>query len=356
MSRPRAIHQLSVSGARGDAIGNELLQIRDALRQSGYGSEIFVELIHPSMATEVRPYREYLEESDRDNVVLLHYSIGSATARLARTLDDRVVLVYHNITPAEWFAPYDLKLARHCWAGRQELAAMAPYCDLALGDSEYNRLELEELGFSPTGVLPLIMDLSQLDEPPDPLVLERFDDGRTNLLFVGRVVPNKRIEDLLRAFAYYRRWIDHRARFIVVGEYEGFRAYYHALQHMVADLGLDEVHFTGHIPQAELNAHYRCADAFLCASEHEGFCVPIFEAIHFDLPVLAYRAAAIPYSTSRGVLLYEDKDPAPLAELIAAVLGDASLRDSLVHRQRRALDGLDRDVLVERLLDHVTSL
>lgn len=351
--RPRAIHQLSVSGAYGDAIGNELLQIRDALRHTGHHSEIFVELIHPSMANEVRPYREYAEVSDPDNVVLLHYSIGSETTEMARSLDDRVMLIYHNITPAEWFAPYDLKLARHCWEGRRELASLSDACDMALGDSEYNRRELEELGFSPTGVLPLIMDLSQLDEPPDPVVLERYDDDRTNLLFVGRVVPNKRIEDLIRAFAYFRRYVDHRSRLIIVGEYSGFRDYYHALARLVDRLRLDEVHFTGHIPQADLNAFYRVADCFLCASEHEGFCVPIFEAIHFDLPVLAYEAAAIPFSTGRGVLLLRDKDPALMGETIGRVLADESLRERLLGRQRRALRGLEREQLVQVLLGHV---
>ena len=345
-SKP-AIHQLSVSAAYGDAIGGEIFTVRDALREAGYESDVFVELVDARMASEVRPYQEYREVSRPDNVVLLHFSLGSKVSELARRIDDRLVLIYHNITPAEWFAPYALGIARECQRGRAERAT------LALGDSEYNRRELEELGYAETGVLPLIVDLSRLDEPADPMVRDRFDDGRTNLLFVGRCVPNKRMEDLLRAFAYYRRFIDHRARLILVGEYRSFVLYFDALQALAGELGLDEVHFTGHVSQAELNAYYEVADCFVCVSEHEGFCVPIFEAIHRDLPVVAYSAAAIPYSTGRGVLLTHDKDPAMLAETIHAVLTDDALRAALLRRQRRALAALDRDRLVSELMGNL---
>jgi len=349
-ARPKAIHQLSVSAAYGDAIGGEIFTVRDALRDAGYESDVFVELVDARMAGEVRPYQEYREVSHLDNVVLLHFSLGSKVSALAREIDDRMVLIYHNITPAEWFAPYALGIARDCQRGRLELAALAGRAALALGDSEYNRQELEELGFAPTGVLPLIIDLARLDSPADPLVLDRFDDGRTNLLFVGRCVPNKRIEDLLRAYAYYRRCIDHRSRLIVVGEYRSFVLYFDALQALAGELGLDDVHFTGHVSQAELNAYYRVADCFVCASEHEGFCVPVFEAMYRDLPVVAYSAAAIPYSTGRGVLLLSDKDPALFAETVHQVLTDARLRERLLARQRRALECLDRDRLVGELM------
>lgn len=354
-ARKPAIHQLSVSAAYGDAIGGEIFTVRDALRAAGYASDVFVELVDARMASEVRPYQEYREVSRPDNVVLLHFSLGSKVSELARRIEDRLVLIYHNITPAEWFAPYALGIARECQRGRVELATLAERTTLALGDSEYNRRELEELGFAETGVLPLIVDLSRLDEPADPMVLDRFDDGRTNLLFVGRCVPNKRMEDLLRAFAYYRRFIDHRARLIIVGEYRSFVLYFDALQALAGRLGLDEVHFTGHVSQAELNAYYRVADCFVCTSEHEGFCVPIFEAIHRDLPVVAYSAAAVPYSTGRGVLLTHDKDPAMLAEAVHQVLTDDPLRARLLARQRRALAALDRKRLVGELMRNLAA-
>ncbi len=352
----RAVHQLSVSAGYGDAIGNEVLEIRDALRAVGHASDVFVELVDPRMAAQVRPYLEYREVSSPDNVVLLHYSLGSKVSSLAREIPDTLVLIYHNITPASFFAPYNLGLARDCAMGRLELARLRDRCALALGDSEYNRMELEQLGFAPTDVLPLMLDLTSLDGPVDPVVLERFDDDRCNWLFVGRVVPNKRFESILRAFAYYQRHIDHRARLILVGEYGTFLPYYFALRSLADELGVREVHFTGHVTAAELNAYYRTADAFVCMSEHEGFCVPLFEALYRDIPVFALEATAVPYSTDHGVMLFADKDPALVAESVGLTLQDEVLRTSLLRRQRRTLELVRLDRVQEILLRHLAGL
>lgn len=352
----RAIHQLSVSAAYGDAIGNEVMQIRDALRRAGYDSDVFVELVDPRMAGEVRPYQQYRDVASPDNIVILHYSIGSAVSRLAQEIDDRLVVIYHNITPAEWYAPYTFTIARDCAAGRLELASLRERTALGLGDSEYNRRELEELGFEPTAVLPLLLDLDALDGAADPSVLARFDDGRPTWLFVGRVVPNKCFEDIIRAFAYFQRYVDHQARLVVVGEHRTFAPYYDALQTLAGDLGADNVHFAGHVTNAELRAYYRVADAFVCMSEHEGFCVPLFEAIQRDLPVFAFDAAAVPYSTGAGVLLLADKDPALVAETVAAVLADAEVHAALLRRQREALKLVDPERVLDRLLSHLRAL
>ncbi len=353
---PAAIHQLSISAAYGDAIGNEAMQIRDALRDAGHKSEIFAELVDPRMSFEVRPFLEYREVASPDNVVLLHYSMGSAVSKLAREIDDRLVLIYHNITPAEWFIPYQLGIAHACAAGRLQLAGLRERTALALGDSEYNRQELEELGFEPTGVLPLLLDLDHLDAQADRMVLELNEEDRTTWLFVGRVVPNKRFEDLIRAFVYYQRYIDHRAQLLIVGEYGPFASYHHALQKLMGDLGSVGIRFVGHVSEEELRAYYRIADVFVCLSEHEGFCVPLFEAIHGDIPVIAFSAAAVPYSTGGGVLLLEDKDPAIVSETVACVLSDADLRRRLLTRQRQLLEQVDPQRVLEILFAHLNGI
>jgi glycosyltransferase involved in cell wall biosynthesis len=266
------------------------------------------------------------------------------------------VLIYHNITPAHWYAPYTYTVARDCAAGRLELASLRERTALGLGDSEYNRQELEDLGFAPTDVLPLLLDLSSLDGPADPTVLARFDDDRPTWLFVGRVVPNKCFEDIVRAFAYFQRYVNHRARLIVVGEHRSFSPYYDAVQELAATLGVDGIHFTGHVTNAELRGYYRVADAFVCMSEHEGFCVPLFEAIYRDVPVFAFDAAAVPYSTGAGVMLLEDKDPALVAETVAAVLDDEPTRQALLRRQRAALASVDPKAVLATLLGHLSAL
>jgi glycosyltransferase involved in cell wall biosynthesis len=281
----------------GDAIGHEVLGIQRVLRDAGYRSDIFVETADPRLEDLTRDFRELVGASHRDNILIHHFSIGSKASRVAYALPDRMVLVYHNITPPEYFVDVHRLLVRLCFHGRRELAAYTGRCDLALGDSEFNRQELEELGFPATGVLPVVPGFTHLDGPPNGLVARQFDDEWTNLLFVGRVIPNKRIENVVRAYAAYKARHNHRSRLLVVGSYGGFERYLAMLQQLVARLGLHDVHFTGHVSNEELTAYYDVADVFLCASEHEGFCVPLVEAFYKEVPVLAYASSAVPETT-----------------------------------------------------------
>ena len=354
--KPRAIHQLSISAARGDAIGNEMRQVRAALRDAGHESEIFVELLDSSMGAEVRSYREYRDIASPDNVILLHYSMASSVSSMASELEDRLVLIYHNITPPEWFAPYSLGIARSCAAGRLHLAKLRARTSLALGVSEYNRRELEDIGFERTGVVPLLLDLAALDGPASSRVIDRYDDDRPTWLAVGRVVPNKCIEDVIRSFAYFQRYVDDQARLLIVGEHRQIVPYYHDLQRFVQEIDVSDVHFVGHVSDAELNAYYQVADVLVCLSEHEGFCVPLFEAIRSGVPTIAFATAGIPYSTGGGVLMVEDKDPALVAETVACVLEDGQLRSRLLSRQQRVLDGLATKSVVESLFAHLRDI
>jgi glycosyltransferase involved in cell wall biosynthesis len=251
-----------------------------------------------------------------------------------------MVLVYHNITPPEYFVDVHRLLVRLCYHGRRELAAYIGRCDLALGDSEFNRQELEEIGFPATGVLPVVPGFAHLDGPPNSLVAGQFDDEWTNLLFVGRVIPNKRIENVIRAFAAYRSRYNHRSRLLVVGSYGGFERYLTMLQQLVARLGLQDVHFTGHVSNEELTAYYDVADVFLCASEHEGFCVPLVEAFYKRIPVLALARTAVPATMDGAGVLYDDPDPAGVATLVDTVVGDTALQERILTGQDAALDRL----------------
>jgi len=354
--KPRAIHQLSISAARGDAIGNEMRQMRSALRAAGHESEIFVELLDPSMGAEVRSYREYRDVASPDNIILLHYSMASSVSAMAAELEDRLVLIYHNVTPPEWFAPYSLGIARSCAAGRLQLSKLRDRTSLALGVSEYNRRELEEIGFETTGVVPLLLDLMAIDGSASRRVLDRYDDDRPTWLTVGRVAPNKCVEDVIRSFAYFQHYVDDQARLLIVGEHRHLTPYYHDLRRFVQEVNATDVHFAGHVSDAELNAYYQVADILVCLSEHEGFCVPLFEAIQSGLPVLAFAAAGIPYSTGGGVLMVEDKDPALVAETVACVLEDRKLRARLLARQQRVLDGLATESIVESLFAHLRDI
>ncbi|HOG28626.1 MAG TPA: glycosyltransferase family 4 protein, partial [Vicinamibacterales bacterium] len=208
------------------------------------------------------------------------------------------------------------------------------------GDSEFNRRELEALGFPETGVLPVVPDFAHLDGPPNDVVAREFDDERTNVLFVGRIIPNKRIENVIRFFAAYKARYNPRARLLLVGSYGGFERYLAMLQDLAARLHVGDVHFTGHVSDGELTAYYDVADVFLCASEHEGFCVPLVEAFYKRIPVLALARTAVPATLDGAGVLYDEPDPADVAALLDAVAGDAGLRERILEGQDAALDRL----------------
>lgn len=337
--KPR-VHQVLATLGYGDAIGHEVLGIQRVLRAAGYDSEIYVETADPRLEDLTIDYRELVGAVRPEDLLIHHFSIGSRASRTAYALPGRMALVYHNITPPGYFVGVHKALVKLCFRGRRELTAYIDRVELALGDSEYNRRELEALGFARTGVLPVVPDFSHLDGIPDRLLARDFDDGWTNVLFVGRVIPNKRFETLVRAFHVYRTRHNPRSRLLLVGSYSGFERYLAMLQGLIANLGTPDVHFTGHVSNEELSALYDVADLFLCASEHEGFCVPIIEAFHKGIPVMALAATAVPATMDGGGVLYDTTDPFAIARLMDAVLDDDRVADAVVASQDAALERL----------------
>lgn len=350
----RRVHQVLATLGYGDAIGNEVLGIRRVLRAAGYESEIFVETADPRLEHLTEDYRELVNASDPDNLLIHHFSIGSRASRIAYALPDRMMLVYHNITPPEYFIGVHPLLVQLCYMGRRELTAYRSRCVLSLGDSEFNRQELEALGFSPTAVLPVVPNFDHLHVTPDRRLAAAFDDAWVNVLFVGRMIPNKKIEDLIRIFHAYKTRHNIRARLLLVGAQGGFELYFAMLQQLVATLGVTDVHFLGHVTNEELTAYYEVADVFLCASEHEGFCVPLIEAFERRVPVLAYGATAVPATLDGGGVLYDTKDPWSVALLLDAVVSDPELQARIVLAQDDALarlKGRDFDGLLLQFVE-----
>jgi glycosyltransferase involved in cell wall biosynthesis len=350
------IHQVLATLGYGDAIGHEVLGIQRVLRAAGYDSEIFVETADHRLEPQTRDYRELVDFSDRDNLLLHHFSLGSKASRTAYALPDRMALIYHNITPPEYFVGVHKRLARQTFRGRRELRAYADRCDLALGDSEFNRQDLEALGFPRTAVLPVVPDFTHLDREPNWLVAQDFDDDWTNIVFVGRVIANKKIEDLIAWFHAYHTICNPRSRLLLVGAQNGFERYLASLHELVGRLGAGHVHFVGHVSDEELVAFYECADLFLCASEHEGFCVPIVEAFYKQVPVLAYAATAVPSTMDGAGVLFENRDPIHVAALIDEIVSNVDLQDRIVDGQLAAIDRLRAKDFAGTLLGFVDRM
>ncbi|MBK5092846.1 MAG: glycosyltransferase [Actinobacteria bacterium] len=345
------VHQIAARLEYGDAVSNHVLEIDRALAAWGYETDIFANTTDEFGASTARPDGEYAAHiGSEDDLLIYHYSVYCSNYKQYLETRNRRILIYHNITPPEFFAPYDKGVAEFCRLGRELLPELAR-CDLALGDSEYNRQELVSMGFDPekTGVLPIFVNYGGLlGQKKDEGALAMYE-GAFKVLFVGRAVPNKRIEDLLRAFFYYNRCIDSSSHLFLVGP-SWVDRYDEQLRWLADSFGLmGRVHFTGRVSDSELASYYRAADLFLSMSEHEGFAVPLVESMAFDLPVLAYNSTAIPYTLDGAGLTFKDKDPASVGELMEVIRSDEKARSALVESERERLEHFSPEAVRETL-------
>jgi L-malate glycosyltransferase len=351
------VNQWVPAAHKGDAIGDSARRVRRMLRELGHQSELYALTVDDELADDVQPFVD--PESARGDVTIFHYALPSPMTAAFGSLDRGRVLQYHNVTPASFFAPHDPGLYRLASLGRAELATLVGRTDLALGDSEYNRRELDALGFGTTGVFPIAVDTDRIVRAaPLPALDEILEDGLVNFLFVGRIAPNKKIEDHLKLAEVYKRYVDAAYRFIFVGRYDVVPRYYSTIRALMSEYRLlnDRFVFTGPVSDAELAAYYRHAAVYVSMSEHEGFCVPLVEAMAADVPVLAYSAGAVPDTLGGAGMQFAPKDLEIAAELLGALAFDDDLRRQVIAGQRRRLadfgdDRVRRELaaLVQRL-------
>lgn len=353
-------HQVLVSCAPGDAISNAAFELRSLLRQAGR-SEIFARYIHPEMAAEAFPLEEYEQRATRssghENVLLFHASIGEpAVFAFLETRPERLVLIYHNISPADTFRPYDPSFAGLLDGGRRELAALTKRCVLAMAVSQFNADELLALGYANVSVTRLIVDVDRLRHtPPDGALWEWVEglDGPA-FLFVGQLLPHKRPDLLIEAFHVLSTYLLPEAHLLIVGA-APLAAYAQRLATFVTELSLTRIHLLGRLTPGQLAAAYRGASGFVTASEHEGFCVPLLEAMSVELPIVARSHGAIPETLGdAGLLLPREPDPVLLAEAMLEVVSDDALRTELIGRGLERLPLFDPDrarvAVLEQLL------
>ena len=323
---------------RGDAIGDSARLMPDAFRSWGHTADVYALELDADLEGDGRRFSEWTP-GGADDLVILHFALPSQLSAAFREHRGRRVLLHHNITPPECFAGWDDEMVRICRIGREELASLAAIADLGLADSEYNRRELEALGARRTGVLPIYLDFSRYREPPNPVLRRMLSDGLTNLLFVGRLAPNKRPDDLIRLASYWKRYISPEVRLVLVGKLPRRRGYFDALQAFAYEEGLTpaEVVFTGHVAHDDLLACYAAARVFVSLSEHEGFGVPLVESMLMRVPVLAYAVTAVPFTLGDAGVQISEKRLAEAAELAHVLASDEALRASVLAGQDRRL-------------------
>lgn len=350
------VNQWVPAAHKGDAIGDSARRVRALLRDMGHQSDLYAMTIDDSLRGDVIPWTD--EGAKRGDLTIFHFALVSPmTAEFARLPSGRV-LQYHNVTPAHFFAGYDPAIFRLAMLGREDLKSLVGHTDVALGDSEYNRRELESLGFTNTGVFPIAIDVERITTAPRRPALERLleDEDWPNFLFVGRIVPNKKIEDHIKLAEHYKRYVSEQYRFVFVGKTDATPKYYDAVQALIARYRMPPGRFifTGPVPDVDLATYYRMATVYISLSEHEGFCVPLLEAMAADVPVLAYAAAAVPDTLGGAGVQFAPKDLEHAAELLGELTYNDTLRSQVIAGQRRRLADFS-DARIRQELERLTS-
>jgi len=346
------IHQILPTLSPADAIGNEVRLMQKLFQEWGYTSSIFAEHWHPD--TPALNYKHYKKYSQKENILIYHYAIGSDITEFFKNTADHKILIYHNLTPAEYFKGVNEELYNFLIKGRDSLPSLVPFVELAIGDSEYNRQELESMGFSRTAVLPILIDFDTYHRF-NASIVDKYSDDYVNLLFVGRISPNKKQEDILKIFYYYKS-INPKSRLFLIGGYKGCERYIDQLHTIIKKLHLSDVVLTGSVPFTDLISYYKIADIFLCMSEHEGFCVPLVESMFFDIPIIAYNSTAVPHTLGNSGILVREKKYDEIAELIHVIAEDNTLKKRIIEGEKERLKTFEFDEIKRKLMTIVNEV
>lgn len=339
--------------AFGDAIGNNTITLKDTLRDAGYKTEVYAEVIDSRLPKATAIQIEKLKV-DKEDMILYHLSTGSKLNFDILKFKCKKVLIYHNITPPDFFSGYNEEAKQNCIDGLAAAKYLADKVDYCIADSEYNKQELIALGYScKIDVLPILITFDDFKKVPDKEVLDKYGDNTKNIIFTGRIAPNKKHEDLIAAFYDYQKYYEENAMLFLVGSYGGMETYYKKLKNYVGQLGVKNVIFTGHIKFSEILAYYHLADLLLCMSEHEGFCVPLVEAMYFNVPIVAFESTAIGDTLGGSGILLKEKEPEVTAGVMNRVLTDASLHDSIIKNQQERLLYFQHEKVKEQFLKYI---
>lgn len=334
------VYQVVPCLSYGDAIGNEVIAIDKVIKECGYTTIILSDYVDPRINIQAQIYdkNKFCSELLSEDIVIYHKAIGSHFSEDIKEFKCRKLMIYHNMTPKKFFQPYNKKTALELENGVKQLEKLKGYINYILADSEYNKLELQEIGFKcKIDVQPLIIDFEEYEKKPSEDIIKRYSGEGTNILFTGRIAPNKKQEDIIKVFYYYKNYIDKNAKLFLVGSYNGTEKYYAKLKGFVKQLKLKDVYFTGHISFDEILAYYKIADVFLCMSEHEGFCVPLLESMYFDVPIVAFNSSAIPYTLGDSGILLDSNNYIEYSEIIRRIMEDSKYKQEIIEKQRKNL-------------------
>jgi glycosyltransferase involved in cell wall biosynthesis len=354
------IHQLVPNMSPGDATSNHILEIDKRLTEWGFESHIYTHHGSSEFPKPIRPLTElrpYL--SQPDNLLIYHYGIYHFSIHLFLAAQCRRMLIYHNITPSSFFTQWDALNANNCLLGRSVLRHLKQ-CDLGVGDSDFNRQELIAHGFDAlkTAVVPIFLPVDAWQTLPVDTILQAAlrPQDKINWLSVGRIAPNKAVEDIIRLFYVYKNQINPQAHLYLVGSFS-IQSYVKALQELVAALDLTaHVSFPGRVSDSELKTYYQNAHLFVSASYHEGFCVPLIESMFFGLPVLARNSTAMPETLAQSGILFNQLGYQATAQTAHLMITDTSLRQQIIATQTQRLQAFLPEAVEARLQEALQQI
>ncbi len=351
------VYQFTSTLRKGDGVGNDVLAIHNYLRERKVKTCVFYESVVGEFSKEdARSINELPLLCEKD-ILLIHVAFAWDYLETLKEMTGRKIFVYHNITPPEFFAPYDTESADACKMGLEQVKRLKDIPIYCLADSEFNKNDLVSYGYEcPMDVLPIIIPFEDYDKNADEETIKKLNDGKTNILFVGRIAPNKKQEDIIRAFSYYQKKYNQNSRLVLLGGYNENDLYYQSLKKYVEELEVENVSFTRHIPFSQVIATFKSADAFVCLSEHEGFCIPLLEAMHFEIPIVAYNNTAVGETLGSGGILIEKKDSATVAAAIDEIVENEELKKSIRENQKKRLEAFSYEKITQKLWDFLVKL
>lgn len=348
------IIQICTSISYGDGVGNDVLALHDVITNMGYETGIYAEQIDHRIRKYFIQEISQVPKLTNQDIILYHLCTGTPLNFALHKYKGRKIIIYHNITPPEFFQPYSRKFSEASADGLRGMRYLANVAEYCLAVSAFNKRDLVQAGYAcKIDVLPIMIPFEDYAARPDPKILERYTgDGYTNLLFIGRVTPNKMQEDVIRVFYYYHKYYNSRSRLFLVGAI-GIQNYYQRLQDYVEELELQNVYFTNHIKFGELLAYYKVADAFICMSEHEGFCIPLIEAMYFGVPIIAYDSSAVGDTLGGSGFLTKTKDPLINAAILDHILSDQKLRQTIINNEKERLKCFDNKLIAQQFAEYI---
>lgn len=342
----------------GDGVSNDCIAIKSMLEAEGYKTAIYAENIDHRLEKNKIYSIQKLPKTCQNDILLYHLSTGTELNRTILHLKGKKIIRYHNITPPEFFEEYSSSLYNLCKRGYREAVEIAQKSNYLLADSDYNCKEMIRMGFKGNSkVAPILIPFEDYKKRANDKILSRYQNkSGHNIVFVGRLAPNKKQERLIEVFYYYKKYFDSNARLFLVGSGNGMELYEKRLKQYAEFLELKDVYFTGHVNFDEILAYYQLADTFVCMSEHEGFCIPLVEAMYFDKPIVALDTSAVGETLNGSCILLKEYKPIEAAGIIHKVNTDVLLRNIVVENQRERLKDFDTETVAKTILEYIQKV